>query len=103
MNIEIMPLVDLNSVHDEICEHDGCGYRPEIGISIYKRKRKDEMIGEHIKLYLCRNHYYQLKEQFLNKDNRLNKYYELLDKKEKEITYLNIKMVSGQELEDTEE
>lgn len=103
MNFEIMPLVDLNSVHDEICDHDGCGYRPEIGISIYKRKRKDEMISEHIKLYFCREHYCQFKEQFLNKNDRLNKYYELLDRKEKEITYLNIKMVSGQELEEPEE
>lgn len=58
MNIEIIPLVDLNSVHDEICDHDGCGYRPEIGINIYKRK---------------------------------------------EITCLNRKMVSGQELEEPDE
>lgn len=49
--------------------------RPEIGISIYKRKRNDEMISEHINLYFCRNHYYQFKEQFLNKDTRLSKYY----------------------------
>ena len=104
MDFNIMPLVDLNSVHDEICEYEGCTYCPQIGISIYKRRRNKEDINtEHINLYFCRNHYEQFKELFLNKNDRLDKYYELFDKKQKEIAYLNIKMVSGKDLEDPEE
>jgi len=54
MEINVSPLENLEKIESEICEFEGCDCKPEIEVSIFKRKREeDDLVGKSIHLFFA--------------------------------------------------